>query len=83
MCVCEVPFIPSPLREAAEIAQMLQAKGWVPDIVLASNARRTKQVTRGGGPRSNARRTKQVTRRGRLLPPSPFAHLHPRTHRRP
>ncbi len=30
--------------EAAQIARLLQEKGWVPDVVLASNARRTKQT---------------------------------------
>ena len=33
-----------PCSEAAELARLLLAKGWVPDIVLASNARRSRQT---------------------------------------
>lgn len=33
-----------PCREASELARLLVAKGWIPDIVLASNARRSKQT---------------------------------------
>ena len=31
--------------QAAAIAQQLESMGWIPDLVLASNATRTKQVT--------------------------------------
>ncbi|GAX79009.1 hypothetical protein CEUSTIGMA_g6449.t1 [Chlamydomonas eustigma] len=31
-------------NEAAALARMLQARGWIPDVVLASNAKRTKQT---------------------------------------
>jgi phosphohistidine phosphatase SixA len=31
-------------REAAKIAAQLSALGWVPDLIIASNSKRTKQT---------------------------------------
>jgi phosphohistidine phosphatase SixA len=38
------PISTNGMREAASIAQKLQDLGWLPDLVLASNSKRTKQT---------------------------------------
>ena len=38
------PISTQGMRQAASIAQKLQAMGWLPDLVLASNSKRTKQT---------------------------------------